>query len=491
MRKDELFPEIEEKVEEAVKKGELSRRDALKVLAFASGAAMMGNTELFAEGNETNGSDKNATPKLKAGMDAKIVIVGGGSAGITVAARLVRADVKPENITLIEPSDKHIYQPGQTLVAGGIKTLDQLIRNEADYIPAGVKWEKDKAVEFMPETNSLKLASGKTLTYDYLVVAAGLQYNFEKIKGLTADMIGKGDIHSIYDPKGAVAMWDAMQKLKGGTLLFTNPATPIKCGGAPQKIMYLTEDYMRNYSNTRKDAKIEFMTAGGKYFGVPAYHDAVVGFVKEKEILTSFNHNLVEVKPAEKIAVFEKKTKVKVFDKDLGEEIEEEKIELVEKKYDLLHIVPPMSPVAEIVKSPFVNNKGWMFVNEQTLQSKKFPNVFGIGDLIGTPFGKTGGSVRKQAPVLVQNMIALMNGKEMEGKYSGYTVCPLITRRGRVMLAEFGYDKAQVDAKEPITKAMAMPSFPLDPAQERWIWWILKVYLLPPMYWYGMLRGRA
>jgi sulfide:quinone oxidoreductase len=490
MRKDELFPEIEERVEEAVKKGELSRRDALRVLAFASGAAMVGNTDLFAEGNETNATDTNATPKLKAGMDAKIVIIGGGSAGITVAARLVRADVKPENITLVEPSDKHLYQPGQTLVAGGIKTFDQLVKDEADYIPTGVKWEKQKAVEFTPETNSLKLADGKTLTYDYLVVAAGLQYNFDKIKGLTADMIGKGDIHSIYDPKGCVAMWDAMQKLKGGALLFTNPATPIKCGGAPQKIMYLTEDYMRT-NGTRKDAKIEFMTAGGKYFGVPVYHDAVVGFVKEKEIVTSFNHNLVEVKAAEKIAIFEKKSKVKVFDKDLGADVEEEKIELVEKKYDLLHVTPPMSPVAEIVKSPFVNNKGWMFVDQETLQSKKFPNVFGIGDLIGTPFGKTGGSVRKQAPVLVENMIALMNGKEIAGKYNGYTVCPLITKRGKVMLAEFGYDKAQIDAKEPVTKAMAMPSFPLDPSQERWMWWIFKVYLLPPMYWYGMLRGRA
>ncbi len=490
MINEELFPEIKEKVEEAVKSGELSRRDALKVLAFASGALMVGKTDLFAEGNETNGSDKNATPKLKAGMDAKVVIVGGGSAGITVAARLVRADVKPENITLVEPSDKHIYQPGQTLVGGGIKTLESLIRNEADYIPSGVKWEKDKVSEFMPETNSVKLASGKTLNYDYLVVAAGLQYNFEKIKGLTADMIGKGDIHCIYDPKASVAMWEAMQKFKGGTAIFTNPSTPIKCGGAPQKIMYLTEDYIRNNGN-RQAANIVYATAGGKYFGVPIYHDAVVGFVKEKGINTSFSHNLVEVKPTDKIAVFEKKTKVKVFDKDLGEEIEEEKIELVEMKYDLLHVVPPMSPVAEVVKSPLVNNKGWMFVDDQTLQSKKFPNVFGIGDLIGTPFGKTGGSVRKQAPVLVENMIALMNGKEMTGKYTGYTVCPLITRRGRVMLAEFGYDKEQVEKKEPITKAMPMPSFPLDPAQERWIWWIFKVYLLPPMYWYGMLRGRA
>lgn len=134
------------------------------MLAFASGATIMG-TDLLAEGNESNATDANATPKLKQGMDAKVVIIG-----------------------------------------GGIKTLDQLIRNEADYIPAGVKWEK-KAVEFMSEANTVKLASGKTPTYDYLVVAAGLQYNFEKIKDLTADMIGKNDIHSIYVPEVSPVMW--------------------------------------------------------------------------------------------------------------------------------------------------------------------------------------------------------------------------------------------------------------------------------------------
>lgn len=483
----EMLQDVRSEVEKAVKQGELSRRDALKIFAFMSGGMA---TTMFAEGNDTNKTDANATPKLKAGMDAKVVIVGGGSAGITVAARLVKADLKAENITIIEPSEKHIYQPGQTLVGSGVMKLEQLIKNEADYVPSGVNWKKTKVTEFLPETNSVKLENGETLGYDYLVVAPGLQYQFEKIAGLTADMIGKNDIHSIYVPEKAPMMWDAIQKFAGKTALFTNPSTAIKCGGAPQKIMYLTESYLRN--NGKRDGKeIVFSTAGGKYFGVPAYHEAVVGFVKEKGIATNFNHDLIEVKAAEKIAVFNKKTKKKVFDPDLKEEVEQEVVEKVEIKYDLLHVVPPMAPVEAVVKSPLANNKGWMFVDVETLQSKKFPNVFGAGDCIGTPFGKTGGSVRKQAPVIVTNMVALMNGKEMTGKYSGYTVCPLITQYGKVMLAEFGYDKEQIEKKEPVTKAMAMPSFPLDPAQERWIWWLMKVYLLPPMYWYGMLRGRA
>jgi len=488
---NELLQDVKKEVEKAVVKGELSRRDALKIFAFLSSGAAIGETSLFAETNETNTSDLNTTPKLKTGVSAKIAIIGGGSAGITVAARLVRADVKPENITIIEPSEKHIYQPGQTLVAAGVKTLEELYRNEVDYIPTGVNWKKTKVIEISPETNSLKLENGETLQYDYLVVGAGLKYEYEKIVGLTQDMIGSNDIYSIYLPEKTPIMWDAIQKFNGKTAVFTNPSTPIKCGGAPQKIMYLTESYLRN--NGKRDGKdIVFMTSAGKYFGVPIYHDAVVGFVKEKGIITNFKHELKEVKAAEKVAIFEKTTTKKVFDKDLNDTIDEDVKEKVEIKYDMLHVVPPMSPVDAVAKSSLANNKGWVFVDYETLLSKRYPNVFGIGDNIGTPFGKTGGSVRKQAPVLVANMISLMNGKEMTHKYNGYTVCPLITCYGKVMLAEFGYDKAQIDKKEPVTKAMAMPSFPiLDPAKDRWIWWLLKVYLLPPMYWYGMLRGRA
>ena len=299
----ELLRDVKNEVEKAVKKGELSRRDALKIFAFMSGGMVAGETSLFAEGNETNKSDANATPKVNAGINSKVVIIGGGSAGITVAARLVHSDVKPENITLIEPSEKHIYQPGQTLVASGVKTLEELYRNEADFVPAGVNWKKTKVTEILPETNSVKLENGETLSYDYLVVGAGLKYDFEKIKGLTADMIGTNDIYSIYVPEKAPAMWDAIQKFSGKTAIFTNPSTPIKCGGAPQKIMYLTESYLRN--NAKRDGKdIVFMTSAGKYFGVPIYHDAVVGFVKEKGITTNFKHELVEVKPAEKIAIF-------------------------------------------------------------------------------------------------------------------------------------------------------------------------------------------
>jgi sulfide:quinone oxidoreductase len=118
-------------------------------------------------------------------------------------------------------------------------------------------------------------------------------------------------------------------------------------------------------------------------------------------------------------------------------------------------------------------------VNKETLQHVKFPNIYSIGDIAQVPMGKTGGSVRKQYKVLVDNLIAQMEGKPLPSKYAGYTVCPLITSIGTVMLAEFDWT------------VKPTPSFPLDPLVERWVFWLMKVYALKPMTMYGMLSGRA
>lgn len=469
------FKDLELKVEEAVKKGELSRRDALKVMAFASGGMLLSGDDLLADQNASGVTAPKKSSK------AKIVIVGGGSAGITVAARLFRKIDNPD-VTIIEPSEQHVYQPGQTLVGAGVFEKSQLVRSEKDFIPLGAKWLKQSVTQINPEGNYLKTDKGEQIGYDYLVVAPGLQLDYDKIDGLK-DNLGKNGICSVYTLDDSQAAWELNKAFKGGNAIFTNPATPIKCGGAPQKVMYLFDDYLRQ-NNLRDKAKMYFNTAGAKYFAIPEFDEAAQKISDSKQIIKNFKHNLVAVDAAKKEATFEKKLKVKVgVDKETKEDVFEEKAEKVVMQYDFLHVVPPMSAPKFLQDTSLVypggTAKGWLKVDRFTLQHFAYKNVFGIGDVIGTPFGKTGGSVRKQAPVLVENMLAAMEGKELTHKYNGYTVCPLITKRGTVMLAEFDYD------------GKPAPSFPLDPTKERWIWWLLKVYLLPPMYWYGMLRGRA
>ena len=466
----------------------ISRRDAMKLFG-AGGAAML------------MGSSAATTPvQASSAVKAKIVIIGGGLAGMATAARLTLNLDNPD-ITVIEPGDLATsYQPGQTLVGAGVWEKEDVMYNTVDYIPDGVTVIKEKAVEFDPDNNTVKTSGGQSIKYDYMVVAAGLKLDFGKIKGLGIDesitstgdhakvseVIGKNGLASIYYQQGSADTWTQMQKfiadaasgkkVKG---VFTHPNTPIKCGGAPKKIMYLTDARLRE-AGARENAELMFYPNGSKMFGVPEYHNAIQKQFEERNMKWNYRHNLIAVDPAAKTATFNRHWKEKgAYDEDLEEYSMELKSKEVTVPYDFMHITPPMVAAEEIGKSPIGSAKGWVPVDKETLQHVKFPNVFALGDIAGVPMGKTGGSARKQYAVLVDNLISVMEGKEMTSFYEGYTVCPLITSIGTVMLAEFNWTKKPT------------PSFPLDPSQERWIWWLLKVYALKPMTQYGMLSGRA
>ncbi len=476
-------------VDQELKSQGVSRRDAMKIAAVGSAAFMMNSTAANA-----------ATEAKASSAKGKIVIIGGGLAGMSTAARFANKLDNPD-ITVIEPCDTSTsYQPGQSLVGGGIWTNDDVSYKTADFVPSGVKLIKDKAAEFDPDNNTVTTAGGEKITYDYMIIAAGLKLAFSKIKGLgitetitsrgddssVRNVIGKNGISSIYFANGATDTWTNMQKFiadaKSGKKVkgvFTHPNTPIKCGGAPKKIMYLTDARLRE-AGARDNAELNFYPNGSKMFGVPEYHEAIVKQFEARDMKWNYRHNLIAVDPEKKIATFNRHWKEKgAWDEDLEEYGIVMNSKEVEVPFDFLHITPPMVAAEEIGNSPVGSGKGWVPVNKETLQHVKFPNVFALGDIAAVPMGKTGGSARKQYKVVVDNVIASMQGKELTSKYAGYTVCPLITSIGTVMLAEFNWTKKPT------------PSFPLDPTQERYIWWLLKVYALKPMTQYGMLSGRA
>jgi len=488
MAKNELDKALE-LVDSEIKKSGISRREAFKLAGLGSAAYLMG------------GSEVEANTELKASeATGKILIIGGGLAGISTAARLVNTLSNPD-ITIIEPNPKSVsYQPGTTLVASGVFTKEDIDYNTIDFIPKGVTVLKDKAIDFNPESNSVALESGETITYDFLIVAAGITLDYGAIKGLeeVGDAYTAGDaskilkvfgdsgVTSVYNIDSAVAMWDQMQKFinkaKDGQKVngvFTDPETAIKCGGAPKKVMYLTNARLVE-AGVRENATLTFYPDSGKLFGVKEYADAIEKQFIARDMRWKYNHNLLEVDIAKKTAIFDKHWQEKgAYDNDLEEYEMVTKHLNVEVPFDLLHVTPPQKAPDEIGKSAIGSSKGWVPVNKETLQHVKYSNIFAIGDIAAVPMGKTGGSVRKQYKVLVDNLVALMEGKELTAKYEGYTVCPLITDIGKVMLAEFNWT------------AKPTPSFPLDPTQERYLWWLLKVYLLKPMTQYGMLSGKA
>jgi sulfide:quinone oxidoreductase len=398
----------------------------------------------------------------KTELHYQIVIVGGGTGGITVAAQLLRAE-RNLNIAIIEPSDKHYYQPAWTLVGGGVYKAEDTVKNEQEVIPEKVTWIKDYCEQFEPDKNTVITRSGKQISYDYLVVCPGIQIDWHLVKGLP-ETLGKNGVCSNYAYDQAPKTWEIIQNFSGGTAIFTYPSTPIKCAGAPQKIMYLADENFRQ-RGVRKQSQILFCTPGGGIFGVPAYAKPLMEIVERKEIELKTNHDLKEIKADTKEAIFAVTT-------DNG-------VEQVAIKYDMIHVTPPMSAPDFIKNSQLAGAGGWVDVDKYTLQHKTYANVFSLGDASSLPTSKTAAAIRAEAPILVENLLALMADKSLEKQYDGYACCPLVTGYGKVIFAEFDYDKNP------------SPTFPLDPTKERYSMWLLKKYGLPYLYWQRMLKGQS
>jgi len=396
----------------------------------------------------------------------KIVIIGGGTAGITVAARLAREG--EVDVAIIEPSEKHYYQPLWTLVGGGVAKAEQTERNEEDFIPAGCRWIKEYAEEIDPEAQTVTMRSGARVGYDFLVVAPGIQLDWDKVKGLR-EALETDSVSSNYLLHLAPKTWRLIERFRGGTALFTHPAGPIKCAGAPQKIMYLAADYFRK-TGIADRSKVLFGAGTKSIFGVAEFRKVLEEVIERYQIDARYELNLVEVRPDAKEAIFER--------------VGQPSAERVTIEYDMMHAVPPQSAPDFIKKSPIAfqdgPNKGWAKADKFTTQNPDYPNVFALGDASSLPTSRTGAAVRAEAPVMVENLLAVMNGKEPTAKYNGYASCPLVTAYDKLLLAEFDYD------------GKPTPSIPfINTQKERYDMFLLKQYGLPWLYWNLMLRGLA
>jgi sulfide:quinone oxidoreductase len=400
----------------------------------------------------------------KADARYDVVVVGAGSAGISTAASLLKR--KPDlKICLIDPADSHFYQPGWTLVGGGVFKAANTRRNMADVIPGNTKWLKESVKAFLPNENQVVLENGQQIAYQYLVVAAGIKLNWDAIEGLS-DTLGRNGVTSNYRYDLAPYTWELVKNLKGGKAVFTQPPMPIKCAGAPQKAMYLSCDHWLK-NDKLKDIHVSFYNAGAVLFGVADYVPALESYIQKYQVNTHFTHNLVKVDGPNKRAYF-------ATTNEDGEKT------IIETEFDMLHVCPPQTAPDFIRNSPLVDAAGWVDVDKETLQHTQFKNIWSLGDVSNTPNAKTMAAARKQAPVVAQNIADAIDGKTISAIYDGYGSCPLTVERGKIVLAEFGYG------------GKLLPTFPKwlnDGTKPTYLAWMLKEDLLPPFYWHGMLKG--
>ncbi|MGE8149853.1 FAD-dependent oxidoreductase [Pseudomonas vancouverensis] len=395
-------------------------------------------------------------------ISADIVVIGGGTAGIGLVASLLKRDPHL-NITVVEPGAQHFYQPAWTLVGGGAFDVKHTVRPMKSVMPRQANWIQASVTGIDADNRRLSLSDQRTLSYQNLIVCPGLRLAWEKIEGLQ-DTLGQHGVTSNYSYQHAPYTWEQVQKLRGGKVLFSQPAMPIKCAGAPQKALYLSCDHWRKTGVLNK-IDVEFNLAGTALFGVATFVPPLMKYIEKYNARLAFNSNLVKVDGPGKTAWFEIKDA-------------EGNLSRVAKTFDLLHVVPPQVSPDFIAQSPLADAAGWCEVNPHSLQHPRYPNVFALGDICNTTNAKTAAAVRKQIVVVAQNLLALRQQQPLPLKYDGYGSCPLTVEKGKVILAEFGY------------AGKLLPTFPLDPTKARRSAWWLKATLLPWFYWNGMLKGR-
>lgn len=426
--------------------------------AKAAGYDMAGVVRRIANGGKTPTDIAEATHE--------VVIIGGGAAGIAVASSLKTR--KPDlDIALIDPADIHYYQPGWTMVGGGIFDPATTAKTMASLIPSGVRWIKAAVAAFEPDKKAIILDGCRVVKYRSLVVVPGLKLNWAGIEGL-AETLGRDGVTSNYRYDLAPYTWELVQGLRKGRAVFTQPPMPIKCAGAPQKALYLSADHWFRNGNL-KNIEIDFYNAGAVLFGVKEYVPALMDYIKRYNAHLHFQHRLSRIDGPRRKAWFTK------TDADGSQST-------VEIDFDMIHVVPPQVAPDFVRVSPLADAAGWVDVDQGTLRHKTLEGIYSLGDVCNAPNAKTAAAARKQAPIVAHNLLkdlgAITGGDAI---YDGYGSCPLTVERGKIVLAEFGYG------------GKLLPSFPawmLDGTKPSHLAWLLKERMLPPIYWQAMLKGK-
>lgn len=414
--------------------------------------------------NATNfGRSFSISATNNAAYSCKVLVVGGGSGGCSMAAKFARRLKTKDSVIVLEPCTEHYYQPLWTLIGAGITDLSESVRQARDVLPSGAKWIKDYASSIDPEACRVTTKEGHVINYEYIIVAVGLVNDYKKVPGMCEALEDPNSgVSTIYSADYCVKTWKDLQRFKGGEAIFTFPKCPIKCPGAPLKIAMLADSYFSKV-NIRSKSNITYATCLPMIFGVKKYADALDKVAARKKMNVDVQMILKEINHDKKEATFHK-----CDDED----------NLITRKFDMMHVVPFMFP-PDVVRSneKITDSLGYLDVDQFTLQHTRYPNMYGIGDCTNTPNSKTAAAITKQSYVVEQNLLATMKKDSPKEKYNGYGACPLVSSYNTCILAEFLYG------------GVPHETFPFNQAKERISMYYMKRYLFPFIYWHFALKG--
>lgn len=389
----------------------------------------------------------------------KLVILGGGTAGISTANRMLSEDKKLTNdILIIEPRDEHYFQPGWPLVGSGEMKLESTRKPMSKVMPKGARWLKEAVENVDPVKREVK-AGNRVVKYDYLVVALGLELNYGAIEG-AKESLGKNGVCTNYIYGLVDYTYETLQNVKTGNVVVTKPQSKIKGGVSAENSLFTMDEYVKDHD---LDVNIVFRSGSHEVFPVKRYSDNLVAQLHEKGIDYKLEQELVEVRGEHKEAVF----------KDLSTG------ELQVVPFEMLVITPPMHGPSVLEDSGLLDPEGWVSVDPHTMMHNTYTTVFALGDASSLPTFKMGSSVKSQMPILAKNLLERMNDQSPSHKYDGKTACPIATEYGHLILAEFDYNNIPEET-----------TF-LNQADDKWLFYQFKKNMLPLMYWHALLKGKV
>jgi sulfide:quinone oxidoreductase len=388
-----------------------------------------------------------------------VLVVGGGNAGISLAARLLRNGAR--DVAIVEPNEVHRYRPLLNYVGAGEASMASLERPMGDVLPARCTWVRDRVTAVDPAGHTVTTTGGRTIGWATLVLCTGLEEDWGATPGLE-DAYATGWAGSTFVPSSAAGVWPALSALRSGSVVFTVPPEPAPCGATALKPLFMACDQWRR-EGVLSALDVHLVLPGSAVTG----HEPA-----DRRLERTFASYGVEVLRESRVTQLDATQRTVTVEGHAGARV-------LDAAY--AHVVPHYRAPRWLADSGLAvdDSTGLVAIDPETLRHRRHPDVWAIGDAAAVGSRPSGGALRPQVDVLAHN-IAAARAQAPLRTYDGYTVMPITTGRRRLLLVE-------IDRNGRLLPTTPFP----DLTRPRRSTWLFDRYGLPRVYFRRILRGKV